>query len=80
MTSAEILLAGLLESPPVVEAHDGLAEVHFGAIEGLTDEEIRETLEAHPGAPQEACRALVARANEHGGEDNITVVILHNPA
>jgi serine/threonine protein phosphatase PrpC len=27
--------------------------------------------------PEEACRRLVARANEAGGTDNVTVVVAH---
>jgi protein phosphatase len=46
----------------------------------LGDEEIAETLRAHREVPQQACRALVERANAHGGEDNITVVVLAKAA
>ncbi len=46
----------------------------------LSDEEIRQTLLDHQAAPQAACRALVDRANAHGGEDNITVVVLRSGA
>jgi len=42
----------------------------------LSDEEIRETLEAHAENPEEACQRLVAQANQKGGEDNITVVVV----
>lgn len=42
----------------------------------LGDEEIRELLEAHGSVPRQACRSLVDRANERGGEDNITVVVM----
>lgn len=42
----------------------------------LGDEEIRETLARHMDNPEAACQALVAQANQHGGEDNITVVVL----
>ena len=40
VTSAEILVAGLEQPPATVAAFDGLAEVNFGAIEGMTAEEI----------------------------------------
>jgi protein phosphatase len=42
----------------------------------LSDGEIEEILDRHRQAPQMACRALVERANESGGEDNITVIVL----
>ncbi len=42
----------------------------------LSDGEIREVLESHGSVPRLACRVLVDRANEHGGEDNITVIVL----
>jgi protein phosphatase len=46
--------------------------------DGLTDmlgaEEIRDVLAQHPD-PQEACGALVDRALDHGGKDNVTVVL-----
>jgi broad specificity phosphatase PhoE len=41
VASAQVLVDGLAAPPAVVEVHDGLAEVHFGALEGLTEEEIR---------------------------------------
>jgi serine/threonine protein phosphatase PrpC len=46
--------------------------------DGLTDmvsaEEIRHVL-AHHWDPQEACGALVDLALDHGGKDNVTVVL-----
>ena len=41
----------------------------------LADEQIRATLVSHRHDPEAACRALVAEANRHGGEDNVTVVV-----
>lgn len=41
----------------------------------VPDEEILSIMYAAP-SPQDACRHLVARANENGGEDNITAVIV----
>jgi protein phosphatase len=41
----------------------------------LSDDEIKQILDRHPGDPQTACRALIDEANERGGEDNITVVV-----
>lgn len=43
-TSAEVLLAGLDRPPALVESDPGLFEVNFGAIEGLTREEIRDRM------------------------------------
>jgi protein phosphatase len=46
--------------------------------DGLTDmaaeEEIVSTLSAHPTS-EDACEALVDVALEHGGRDNVTVII-----
>jgi protein phosphatase len=42
----------------------------------LTDEEIRETLETHRNDPEASCHDLVEKANEHGGDDNVTVIVV----
>ena len=42
----------------------------------VSDQEIAEIL-AVECIPESACRQLVALANEHGGNDNITVIIAH---
>jgi len=42
----------------------------------LPDEEIRAILSRNRTDPEKACRFLVDAANEHGGEDNITVIVL----
>ena len=39
-------------------------------------EEIEQVLKTE--APENVCEKLVALANEHGGKDNITVVIMVN--
>ena len=48
--------------------------------DGLTtmvaDDEVATVLEKAQGDIEETARALVAAANEHGGEDNITVLLL----
>lgn len=41
----------------------------------ITDEEILAVSAAHPD-PGAACEALVALANDHGGEDNVTAVVV----
>jgi protein phosphatase len=42
----------------------------------LSDEQIHSILRVHRDDPEAACRALVEEANRHGGEDNVTVVVL----
>jgi protein phosphatase len=42
----------------------------------LEDDEIQGTLERHAGDPRAACEALVDLANERGGEDNTTVIVV----
>src|SRR5262249_32818869 len=42
----------------------------------LADEEIGSILREHRDRPEAACRALVERANQRGGEDNITVIVV----
>jgi serine/threonine protein phosphatase PrpC len=48
--------------------------------DGLTDQvtaaEIRHLIEHHAGDPEKAARALVEAANEAGGKDNVTVVLV----
>ncbi len=47
-----------------------------GLWKGIDDDEvIRETVNGS-ASPQEACEKLVALANDNGGEDNITIVII----
>ena len=42
----------------------------------IGDEQIGEILSGHRDDPVQACRALIDAANEHGGDDNITVIVL----
>lgn len=42
--SAALLVGAMATPPPVVESHPGLIEVSFGAIEGMTDAEVREAM------------------------------------
>jgi serine/threonine protein phosphatase PrpC len=48
--------------------------------DGLTDQvtasDIRLVIEQHAGDPQKAARALVDAANEAGGKDNVTVIVV----
>lgn len=57
----------LEDSDRVLLCSDGLTGL-------LTDDEINEILNTE-AEPEAACRQLVARANEAGGRDNITVVV-----
>ena len=41
----------------------------------LSDEQIRAIVLNQRRDPEAACRALIAEANRHGGEDNVTVVV-----
>jgi protein phosphatase len=41
----------------------------------ITDDEIQEAVNSSDTLEQ-ACRQLIALANEHGGEDNITAVVI----
>jgi protein phosphatase len=48
--------------------------------DGLTtmveDADILETIRAHPDSPEDGCRALIDLANDRGGEDNVTAVLV----
>lgn len=46
-----------------------------GLVDEVDDEEIAQLLEAN-ASPQDAADALVAAANERGGRDNVTVVVV----
>ena len=45
----------------------------------LSDEDIHSSVDGDPD-PQGLCRKLVDTANERGGVDNITVVVVRVPA
>lgn len=51
---------------------DGLSDL-------ITSRQILSIVEAHAGNPHMAARALVEAANDAGGKDNITVVIVEGP-
>jgi protein phosphatase len=58
-----------------IHAGDQMLLCSDGLTEMLTNEEIAATLAAEP-SPEAAAKRLVAQANEAGGVDNITVVIV----
>jgi protein phosphatase len=58
-----------------VHAGDRLLLCSDGLTEMVTDDAITATLRAEPD-PESACQQLVAQANEAGGRDNVTVVIV----
>ena len=74
-----------LGNQPAVEVDLLVEEIQPGDIfalcsDGLSgmleDREIGEVLAARGSVPQAACRELVESANERGGEDNITVIVM----
>lgn len=60
---------GLRGGDTFVLCSDGLSGM-------LSDGEILSTVLSHEGDPDAACEALVRLANDHGGEDNVTAVVL----
>src|SRR5207247_2368190 len=62
----DVLSMDLRPRDIVVQCSDGI----HGAVR---DEEVAELVVAHP--PEAACRALVRRAREEGGEDNLSVQV-----
>jgi protein phosphatase len=59
-----------------LEGGDRMLLCSDGLTEMLPGEEIKRILQTHV-EPEQACRQLVARANEAGGTDNVTVVVAH---
>lgn len=59
---------------------DALLLCSDGLTTMLDDPQILETLLAHAADPERACRALIDRANERGGDDNVTVVLIRAEA
>lgn len=59
---------GLRDGDAFVLCSDGLSGM-------ISDAEILSTVLAHEDDLAAACEALVKRANDHGGEDNITVLV-----
>ena len=68
---------GFIEVYRVPFEHDGALLV---CSDGLTDlvpsARIREAVETHAGDPQKAVQRLIEEANEAGGKDNISVVLV----
>ncbi len=60
----------------VVQPDDIFALCSDGLSGMVGDEEIAEILVKHGDVPRDACRVLVDQANQYGGEDNVTVVVL----
>jgi serine/threonine protein phosphatase PrpC len=59
-----------------LEAGDRMLLCSDGLTEMLSDEEIASILQSE-AEPERICKQLVARANEAGGRDNITVIVAH---
>ena len=66
--AAEIAEIEIRNGDRLLLCSDGLTSM-------LDDAQILESLERHPYDPESAAAELVRRANEAGGEDNITVII-----
>lgn len=64
----------LSESP--ISAGDRLLLCTDGLTRMVDDQGLAEALQRFPGDPQAACDHLIAAANDNGGPDNITVVIV----
>jgi PPM family protein phosphatase len=66
-------------SVDLVSDEPQLGDVYLLCSDGLsgmlTDEQIMAVVDSS-GEPSEACRRLIAKANEHGGEDNITALVI----
>ena len=67
------LIVGIDVLTTDVRPGDLLIQCSDGVHAKLHEDEIRELVVAHP--PEPACRALVRRAREEGGEDNLSVQV-----
>jgi len=54
----------------------GLVLCSDGLTDQVTAEDIRLLIEQHAGDPEKAARALVDAANQAGGKDNVTVIVV----
>ncbi len=50
-----------------------------GLSDQVTSDQIRRTVEAYPRDPKQAVQALVQAANDAGGKDNVSVVLVEGP-
>jgi len=60
----------ILDNDYILMCSDGLHDM-------VKDEEVMHTVLSFPGKPQKACDSLVELANNKGGNDNISVIVLH---
>ncbi len=61
--------------PVTLQSGDRIMLCSDGLNNHVKDHEIGDIIEAHE--PDEACRRLVRLANERGGHDNISVLVMH---
>ena len=61
-----------------LDSDDVLLLCSDGLTKMVRDSRIRETLAAYRQTPVEACEMLIDAANEAGGDDNVTVVMVRN--
>ncbi len=47
-----------------------------GLTDMLEDEEIKDVVSSHEGSSYDKCRELINLANERGGQDNVTVILV----
>src|SRR6187402_2583141 len=72
---------GMQDQVVVDLQHDepGDGDVYILCSDGLSgmvqDDEIQKIIVSNPDI-RDACAKLIARANEHGGEDNVTAVLI----
>lgn len=72
--SREDVLVDVASTP--LEPNDVFVLCSDGLNTMLSDDEIQEHVAEHRDDPEAACRALVAAANQRGGDDNVTVVVV----
>ena len=61
----------------VISDNDYILMCSDGLHDMVKDEEIMDTVLHFPAKPQKACDRLVKLANDKGGNDNISVIVLH---